>query len=54
MMGGIIVGTLLTLLFVPALYCLVFGVKPEAECHATGLITDRSSADIGVRRCAPA
>ena len=27
MIGGIIVGTLLTLLFVPALYCLVFGVK---------------------------
>ncbi len=30
MMGGIIVGTLLTLLFVPALYCLIFRVKPEA------------------------
>lgn len=29
MMGGIIVGTLLTLLFVPALYCLVFRIKPE-------------------------
>jgi multidrug efflux pump subunit AcrB len=27
MIGGIIVGTLLTLLFVPALYCLVFRVK---------------------------
>lgn len=30
MMGGIIVGTLLTLLFVPALYCLVFRVRPPA------------------------
>ncbi len=29
MMGGIIVGTLLTLLFVPALYCLIFGIKPD-------------------------
>ena len=30
MMGGIIAGTLITLLFVPALYCVVFGVrKPE-------------------------
>ncbi|AUM74764.1 efflux RND transporter permease subunit [Paracoccus jeotgali] len=28
MMGGIIAGTLITLLFVPALYCAVFGVKP--------------------------
>ncbi|WP_052174919.1 efflux RND transporter permease subunit [Paracoccus sanguinis] len=27
MMGGIIAGTLITLLFVPALYCVVFGVK---------------------------
>ena len=27
MIGGIIVGTLLTLLFVPALYCVVFKVK---------------------------
>lgn len=29
MMGGIIVGTLVTLIFVPALYCAVFRVKPE-------------------------
>ena len=29
MMGGIIVGTLVTLIFVPALYCAVFNVKPE-------------------------
>ena len=29
MMGGIIAGTLVTLLFVPALYCVVFGVKPD-------------------------
>ncbi|WP_425051507.1 efflux RND transporter permease subunit [Psychromarinibacter sp. S121] len=32
MMGGIIAGTLITLLFVPALYCAVFNVKrPEKE-----------------------
>ncbi|MBH1974466.1 MAG: efflux RND transporter permease subunit, partial [Rhodobacteraceae bacterium] len=30
MMGGIIVGTLVTLIFVPALYCVVFGVRPPA------------------------
>ncbi len=29
MMGGIIVGTLVTLLFAPALYCAVFGVRRE-------------------------
>ncbi|MGV8986546.1 MAG: efflux RND transporter permease subunit [Cypionkella sp.] len=29
MMGGIIAGTLITLLFAPALYCAVFRVKPE-------------------------
>lgn len=28
MMGGIIMGTLITLIFVPALYCVVFGVRP--------------------------
>ncbi|WP_339693725.1 efflux RND transporter permease subunit [Celeribacter baekdonensis] len=31
MMGGIIAGTLITLLFAPALYCLVFRVKPETK-----------------------
>ena len=31
MMGGIIAGTLITLLFVPALYCVVFRVKTPAE-----------------------
>lgn len=30
MMGGIIAGTLITLLFVPALYCVVFGVREPA------------------------
>ena len=30
MMGGIIAGTLITLLFVPALYCAIFNVKPPA------------------------
>jgi multidrug efflux pump subunit AcrB len=29
MMGGIIAGTLITLLFAPALYCAVYGVKPD-------------------------
>ncbi|MFI0395787.1 efflux RND transporter permease subunit [Paracoccus jiaweipingae] len=28
MMGGIIAGTLITLVFVPALYCVVYGVRP--------------------------
>ena len=31
MMGGIVAGTLVTLVFVPALYCAVFGVKPPAK-----------------------
>lgn len=31
MMGGIIAGTLITLLFAPALYCAVYKVKPEDE-----------------------
>jgi Cu/Ag efflux pump CusA len=31
MMGGIIVGTLLTLLFLPALYVAWFRVKPPVE-----------------------
>uniref|UniRef100_UPI003F695DDF efflux RND transporter permease subunit n=1 Tax=Marivivens donghaensis TaxID=1699413 RepID=UPI003F695DDF len=31
MMGGIIAGTLITLLFAPALYCAVFGVKAPKE-----------------------
>jgi multidrug efflux pump subunit AcrB len=30
MMGGIIAGTMITLLFAPALYCAVFGVRPAA------------------------
>ncbi|SIS53591.1 efflux RND transporter permease subunit [Phaeovulum vinaykumarii] len=30
MMGGIVVGTLITLLFAPALYCAVFRVRPPA------------------------
>lgn len=31
MMGGIIAGTLVTLIFVPALYCAVFGVRPPEK-----------------------
>ncbi|WBU58438.1 efflux RND transporter permease subunit [Paracoccus sediminicola] len=34
MMGGIIVGTLITLLFVPALYCAVYRVQPPAQGDA--------------------
>ncbi|WBU63981.1 efflux RND transporter permease subunit [Paracoccus aerodenitrificans] len=34
MMGGIIVGTLITLLFVPALYCAVFRVRPPQDERA--------------------
>ena len=29
MMGGIIAGTVVTLVFVPALYCVIFGVRPD-------------------------
>ena len=31
MMGGIIAGTLITLLFAPALYCAVFGLRPPKD-----------------------
>ncbi len=31
LMGGIIVGTLVTLLFIPALYCWIMGVKPPKD-----------------------
>ncbi|QPM88801.1 efflux RND transporter permease subunit [Pseudooceanicola algae] len=31
MMGGIIAGTVITLLFAPALYCAVFGVRPPKD-----------------------
>lgn len=34
MMGGIIAGTVITLLFVPALYCVVMGVKPPKDGEA--------------------
>ncbi|MBI1418604.1 MAG: AcrB/AcrD/AcrF family protein [Limimaricola sp.] len=34
MMGGIIAGTLITLLFAPALYCAVFRVRPEPPGEA--------------------
>lgn len=35
MMGGIIAGTLVTLVFVPALYCAVFGVRPPVTDGGT-------------------
>lgn len=34
MMGGIVAGTLITLLFAPALYCLVFRVRPDTGAQA--------------------
>ncbi|MDK3020157.1 efflux RND transporter permease subunit [Pseudodonghicola flavimaris] len=34
MMGGIIAGTLITLLFAPALYCAVFRVRPDKDSKA--------------------
>lgn len=41
MMGGIIVGTIITLLFIPALYCAVFGVKqPELEPEIDEILQD--------------
>jgi hypothetical protein len=33
MMGGIVVGTVLTLLFLPALYVTWFRLKPEADAR---------------------
>ncbi|MDO5606100.1 MAG: efflux RND transporter permease subunit [Paracoccus sp. (in: a-proteobacteria)] len=36
MMGGIIAGTLITLLFVPALYCAVYGVRPPDHSAPDG------------------
>ncbi|MDO5647737.1 efflux RND transporter permease subunit [Paracoccus sp. (in: a-proteobacteria)] len=36
MMGGIIAGTLVTLVFVPALYCAVFGVRPPMDAAPDG------------------
>jgi multidrug efflux pump subunit AcrB len=39
MMGGIIVGTLLTLLFLPALYVAWFGIKAPSETDAEPLLT---------------
>ena len=33
MMGGIVVGTVLTLLFLPALYVTWFRLAPEAEAR---------------------
>jgi len=42
MMGGIIVGTLLTLLFLPALYVAWFRV--HAEPNKTQSVSDRASA----------
>jgi hypothetical protein len=35
MMGGIIVGTLLTLLFLPALYVAWFGIQPDHSDQST-------------------
>lgn len=35
MMGGIIVGTLLTLLFLPALYAAWFRIHPDHSDHST-------------------
>lgn len=34
MMGGIIAGTLITLVFVPALYCAIYGVTPPKDAEA--------------------
>ena len=49
MMGGIIVGTLLTLLFLPALYVAWFRIKEPQECEPLGshasLTSTRKSFD---------
>ncbi|PZO67295.1 MAG: ACR family transporter [Paracoccus denitrificans] len=48
MMGGIIAGTLVTLVFVPALYCVVFGVK-RPDPDAAPPPTDHPVTDTGRR-----
>ncbi len=45
MMGGIIVGTVLTLLFLPALYLAWFRIKPPAEDGVAGGETARSDGE---------
>jgi multidrug efflux pump subunit AcrB len=46
MMGGIIAGTLVTLVFVPALYCAVFRVKDEPVTALSTPHPERSAGDI--------
>lgn len=48
MMGGIIAGTLVTLVFVPSLYCVVFGVK-RPDPDAAPPPTDHPVTDTGRR-----
>ena len=45
MMGGIVVGTVLTLLFLPALYVAWFRVKEPAPAAATANVRPRDHAD---------
>ena len=40
MIGGIIVGTLLTLLFLPALYVAWFGIKVPSQSNAESPVTE--------------
>ncbi len=50
MMGGIIAGTLITLLFVPALYCAVFGVRsPDGDGMPTPEDMRRAAAHEAVQ-----
>ncbi len=46
MMGGIIAGTLVTLVFVPALYCAVFRVRDEPVTAVPTPHPERSAGDI--------
>ncbi|WP_421367904.1 efflux RND transporter permease subunit [Agrobacterium tumefaciens] len=45
MMGGIVVGTALTLIFLPAFYVIWFGIKPEdSDVHNGALVTEPNSS----------
>jgi multidrug efflux pump subunit AcrB len=44
-MGGLIVATLLTLVFLPALYVAWFRIAPEAPCQAGEQAEDKSTAN---------
>ncbi|MCM2458184.1 efflux RND transporter permease subunit [Rhizobium sp. CG4] len=46
MMGGIVVGTALTLIFLPALYVTWFGIKPETSDQVVGYPSVKREGDV--------